>query len=102
MYVSLPLMLKSLTNLLLPRLEDRLNNTYMFLKAKKEGKNYCDYFVGSEIGGGLILLSGKLPVVVVVAIAGLFFFRNTLQCQAAFDEGAYSPQHDEGATSPSN
>lgn len=35
----------------------------MFLK----GRNYCDYFVASETGGGLFLLSVKLPVVVVAA-----------------------------------
>lgn len=35
----------------------------MFLK----GRNYCDYFVASEIGGGLFLLSVKLPVVAAAA-----------------------------------
>lgn len=75
----------------------------MFLK----GRNYCDYFVASEIGGGgLFLLSVKLPVVVAAAVLVVcvffFFFPNTPQCQAAFEEGAYSPQHGEGATRPSN
>lgn len=78
----------------------------MFLK----GRNYCDYFVASEIGGGLFLLSVKLPVVAAAAalvvclcvVVFFSFFPNTPQCQAAFEEGAYSPRRGEGATRPSN
>lgn len=47
----------------------------MFLK----GRNYCDYFVASEIGGGLFLLSVKLPVVVAAAVlvVCVFFFSSS-------------------------
>lgn len=102
---SLPLASESLTNLLFPRIARRLNNTYMFLKEKLLWLFCCE-----RDRRGLISAFSQAACCrcrccshcLFVCCCFFSFFPNTPQCQAAFEEGAYSPRHGEGATRPSN